>query len=252
MAPDSLIALSHIVAEPGLESAILGEGNTSMGAGQGQFWVKASGTSLVGIKAEGFILMNSGPLAAVIDQNLSDDETKEVLAGAKADPGDARMPSVESFMHQLLLDLPGVGTVAHGHPVPLLSILCLPQASEIASQRLFPDEIVCCGPAAAFVPYVDPGLPLARAIRDSVQQFAGEWGTIPKTIWLANHGLICLGGGAKEAESAFRMSVKAARVWLGALQAGQTVNALTRAQVERISGRPDEHYRQKVLWSKGS
>jgi rhamnose utilization protein RhaD (predicted bifunctional aldolase and dehydrogenase) len=249
MVPDALIALSHAIAEPGLEAAILGEGNTSMRAGEGEFWVKASGCSLPGISPDGFVLMKSGPLMEVLDENLSDEATKTVLAQARARSGEPKMPSVESFMHALLLDLEGVAVVAHGHPVPLLSVLCLPQAEEIAGQRLFPDEIVCCGPAAAFVPYVDPGLPLARAIRDAVRRFVQKWGSAPKTVWLANHGLICLGGGVREVESAFRMSVKAARVWLGAIQSGQPVQSLSPAQVERIAGRPDEHYRQRMLWA---
>jgi rhamnose utilization protein RhaD (predicted bifunctional aldolase and dehydrogenase) len=248
--PPSLIEISHVVAEPGLESAILGEGNTSCLADKpGTFWVKASGFSLVGISEKGFILMNSAPLMGVLEADLTDEEVKGALAGARAEEGDPRMPSVESFMHALLLELPGVQMVAHGHPVPLIPLVCHPDAATIAGQRLFPDEIVCCGPAAAFVPYVDPGLPLARAIRDSVMAHADRWGGAPKTIWLGNHGLICLGGSMKEVESAFRMSVKAARVWLAALQMGGWPEVMTPQQVERIAGRPDEHYRQRMLWS---
>ncbi len=151
-------------------------------------------------------------------------------------------------MHAYLLGLPGVSMVGHTHPTALLSLLCLEGCAEMARQRLFPDEVVCCGPAAAFVPYVDPGLPLARAIKASVELYVAEHGAVPKTIWLANHGLIALGLTEQEVESATRMSVKAARVWLSALSAQRPIQPLALEQIERIHTRPDEHYRQKLLW----
>jgi rhamnose utilization protein RhaD (predicted bifunctional aldolase and dehydrogenase) len=124
----------------------------------------------------------------------------------------------------------------------------LSEASEICKQRLFPDEVVCCGPESAFVPYADPGLPLAKAIRSSVEAYVQAWGAVPKTIWLQNHGLIALGRSRAEIESASLMAAKAAEVWLGALSTKRKLCPMTSAQVERIHYRPDEHYRQKLLW----
>jgi rhamnose utilization protein RhaD (predicted bifunctional aldolase and dehydrogenase) len=161
------------------------------------------------------------------------------------------MPSVETFMHAFLLGLPDVQVIAHTHPTPLLSLLSLEGVATIASQRLFPDEIVCCGPASCFVPYVDPGLPLAVAIQRSVTEFVEKRGEAPKTIWLENHGLIALGRNVKDAESATFMAVKAARVWLGALSSGRALKTLTPEQIDRIHTRPDEHYRQRLLWAVG-
>jgi rhamnose utilization protein RhaD (predicted bifunctional aldolase and dehydrogenase) len=154
-------------------------------------------------------------------------------------------------MHAYLLSLPGIEIVAHTHPTPLLSLLCTDYCEVICRQRLFPDEIVCCGPSACLVPYAGPGQELAQAIREGVRSYADENGALPKTIWIRNHGLICVGKSTHEVLTATRMSVKAARVWLGAIQTGKPVKTLTPEQVERIHTRPDEHYRQRLLWQIG-
>ena len=72
------------------------------------------------------------------------------------------MPSVETFLHGYLLSLPGIQFVGHTHPVAVNSIMCSKHAKEAVSGRLFPDEIVCCGPAVCYIEYTDPGLVLAR------------------------------------------------------------------------------------------
>ena len=150
------------------------------------------------------------------------------------------MPSVETFMHAYLLTLPKVSFVGHGHPTALVSLLSLTTAPELARKRLFPDEVVCCGPAAAFIPYTDPGLPLAMAIIRSVEEFVDEFGSVPRTIWMANHGLIALGENPAEVRNATAMAIKSARAWLGALGTGQEVRPLTQEQIERIHSRPDD------------
>jgi rhamnose utilization protein RhaD (predicted bifunctional aldolase and dehydrogenase) len=152
-------------------------------------------------------------------------------------------------MHAYLLSLPGVAWVGHTHPVSLVSILCLPDARAMAKRRLFPDDVVCCGPESAWVPYCDPGIPLAREIKSSVERYVKTHGAAPKTIWLANHGLIALGSTPGEVVTASLMSEKAAKVWLGVL-AHEPI-ALTASQIARIAGRPDEHYRQELLRQMG-
>lgn len=251
--PQDLVSLSRLLGDPGHDLAMLGEGNTScLGQEEGTFWVKASGCQLGTIDAGGFVLMRSEPLMqALTGPALTDQEVKGLLTAARVDQGQPLMPSVESFMHAALLGLPEVRVVGHVHPTALLSLLCLEGAEEIAGQRLFPDEIVCCGPATCWVPYTDPGLPLALAIMSATQAYIQKWGRNPKIWWLGNHGLIAVGANTKEVESAILMGAKSARVWLGAVQSGCSITVLTLDQVERIAGRPDEHYRQKMLWKNG-
>lgn len=251
--PQDLVALSHLLGDPANDLAMLGEGNTScLGPEKGTFWVKASGCQLGKIQQCGFVLMKSKPLLqALAGPSLTDSDVRELLSASRVNQDQPLMPSVESFMHAALLLLEGVEVVGHVHPTGLLSLLCLDGAEEIAGQRLFPDEIVCCGPATCWVPYTDPGLPLALAIMSATRGYIQRWGRNPKIWWLGNHGLIAAGANTKEVESAVLMGAKSARVWLGALQSGRPLTVLTPDQVERIAGRPDEHYRQRMLWQAG-
>lgn len=199
---------------------------------------------MASIEQDGFVSMRFTQILPALDgPALSDSQTADLLGELNG-----LKPSTEAFMHAYLLSLPGINFVGHTHPTPLLSLLCLNACETIRSQRLFPDEIVCCGPSACLVPYAGPGLELARAIRAGVQAYVLETGALPKTIWIRNHGLICIGSTPREVLTATRMSVKAARIWLGALQTGLDIVTLTPQEIERIHTRPDEHYRQRLLW----
>lgn len=243
-----LIELSHRLGDPNHGMAILAEGNASAKTTNETFFIKASGRSMGSLTGPELVEVKIEPILGAFDLELDDNAVRERLKQAKVDPTVVHAPSVETFMHAYLLTLPGVGWVAHTHPQALLALLSVQDAESRASQRLFPDEVVCCGPASCYVPYVDPGLPLARAIRDAVEAFIEAHGESPKTIWLQNHGLIALGRSSEEAWSAIAMSEKAARVWQAALATGLPIHPLTRENVERIHNRPDEHHRQQLLW----
>ncbi|HWD40442.1 MAG TPA: class II aldolase/adducin family protein [Fimbriimonas sp.] len=242
------VRLARALGRPDRDLAILAEGNTSARVDDQSFWVKASGLSLHEIDAGGFVRISFEAILSILEMELTDAQVKDGLSNARLHET-SRMPSVETFMHAYLLSLPDVDVVGHTHPTPLISLLCRDDAEQIAKSRLFPDEVVCCGPAAAFVPYCDPGLPLARAIRTAVEGYVQDHGAVPKTIWLGSHGLIALGKTVDEVESATLMSAKAARVWLGALSSHRSLHTLTPEQIERIHSRPDEHYRQRLLWN---
>lgn len=246
---ESLVSMSQTIGRLEEDQIILAEGNTSCRADEHTFFVKASGKSLCGCDAGAFVRVRFAPILESLKRDrLEDEEVKALLEGSLAEPGPL-LPSVETFMHADLLSLPDVAFVGHCHATPLLSLLCLTDAKELAKKRLFPDEIVLCGPEAVWVDYCDPGFQLAKAIRSAVLAYIDRRGERPKTIWMRNHGLIVLGSNASEVESGMRMQVKAARVLLGAISSGREVTFLTDEQVERIHRRPDEHYRQKLLWA---
>jgi rhamnose utilization protein RhaD (predicted bifunctional aldolase and dehydrogenase) len=241
-----LVALSRELGRPDHQLAILGEGNTSVGLGQGRFAVKASGASLATIQAEDFTVCELEPVLALLDQKqLSDAQVGEALLASRVDP-QSRRPSIESVFHAWLLTLEGVRFVGHTHPLGVNQILCSPRARDFSERRTFPDEVVMCGAASVFVPYTDPGLPLAREIRDRTRAFAEKQGTLPRLILLQNHGLIALGNSGTAVLGSTLMAAKAAAVFLGAAALGGP-NFLTTSQVERIAGRLDEVYRQKQL-----
>lgn len=244
---DELVQMSRRLADPALDYVILGEGNTSAGADAATFFVKASGVSLRDIGESGFVRVRRQPILELLARpSVTDDEVRDGMLAARVDTLSPIRPSVETLFHAYLLSLPGIRFVGHTHPTPVNAILCSRLAEEAVSGRLFPDEIVCCGPAPAWVPYVDPGQPLARELRNRVEAYIDEHNAPPRIILMQNHGLIALGKSVSEVESATAMYVKTARILLGTYALGGP-NFLSPENVNRIYTRPDEKYREKQI-----
>jgi len=242
----ALLALSHELGREERKLAILGEGNTSLRLDTDTFLVKASGSNLSRLEADGVTACRfRGLLDLMKRRSATDALIDEGLLDARVDPT-ARKPSVEAMFHAWLLTLPGVNFVGHTHPIAVNSILCSPKAASLAKRRLFPDEVVCCGAESVLVPYTDPGLKLALSIRQRVERFRQRTGAVPRVVLLENHGLIALGATANAVVAATLMAVKAAEITLGATLLGGP-RYLSSGDVARIAGRIDEHYRQKAL-----
>jgi rhamnose utilization protein RhaD (predicted bifunctional aldolase and dehydrogenase) len=242
-----LVAMSRRLADPALDYVILGEGNTSAGVDGESFYVKASGVSLRDIPDAGFVRVRRAPILALLDRpSVTDDEIRDGMLAARLDQSTPIRPSVETLFHAYLLSLPGIHWVGHTHPTPVNAVLCAKKAEEAVSGRLFPDEIVCCGPAPVWVPYVDPGQPLAREMKARVEAYIDENNAAPRVILMQNHGFIALGRSPEQVESATAMYVKTARILLGTYALGGP-NFLTRENVDRIYTRPDEKYREKQI-----
>jgi len=94
------------------------------------------------------------------------------------------------------------------------------------------------------MPYVDPGVKLARAIRQTVEDYIEAEQVVPKVILMQNHGFIALGSNAHEVEAITAMGVKTARVLAGAYQLGG-IHYMTQDNINRIYTRPDEDYRRR-------
>ncbi|MBC7316194.1 MAG: class II aldolase/adducin family protein [Chloroflexi bacterium] len=244
---DALVQMSLALGRPERDLAILGEGNTSAAVGDGTFWVKASGTQLPTASRDSFVRLWLEPVRALADAGeMSDEAFKAALDAAKVDPSAVRRPSTETVLHALALTEFGARFVGHTHPVAVNAIMCSVAAETALAGRLFPDEIVVCGPAPAYVPYADPGLPLARCVREVCHRYADTWGMMPKVIAMQNHGLIALGGSPEEVDHITAMFVKTCRVLAGTYAFGGP-HFLSAENVERIHTRPDEAYRRREL-----
>ena len=246
---DRLHALAHWLGDPVRDCAILGEGNVSAAVGDdtATFWLKASGSSLGTMRREHFVLMDTPRTLRMLEaESLADEEIKSHLLGARALPEATQMPSTEAGLHAVCLTEGGARFVGHTHPTPILSLLCSERAEEALAGRLFPDEIVVCGPAPCLVPYLDPGPPLARGAREAIRDYTGDWGEPPKMVLLRSHGLFALGKTADEVERVTAMAVKVARALIGTFPLGGP-RFLTPAAADRIRTRPDEHFRQRIL-----
>lgn len=242
-----LIWMSHELGRPELDYAILGEGNVSARIDDETFLVKASGAELRTLDKSELVEVSLQRALALLDaEDTSDASVKAGLIAAKVDPTTARHPSVETVLHALALTEGGATWVGHTHPTAVNAVLCSREAEAAYAGRLFPDEIVVCGPAPAFVPYTDPGVPLARRVREKIRAYVAEWGQPPKVILMQNHGLIALGGSPQEVLNITAMAVKVARVLLGTYALGGP-RFLTEQQVTRIHTRPDEALRRRAL-----
>lgn len=243
---EELVGLSRELGREDRDLAILGEGNTSMLLPEGRFAVKASGARLADLSASDLTLCDRTRLLGLLDQkHMTDAQVGDALLAARVDPAGKR-PSIECVFHAWLLTLEGIRFVGHTHPLAVNQILCSPRGRDFSERRMFPDEIVVCGAASVFVPYTDPGLPLAREIRDRTKTHMDRHGHAPRLVLLQNHGLIALGSTPQAVLAATLMAVKAAAIFMGAAALGGPV-FLTPAHVDRIAGRADEAYRQAQL-----
>lgn len=242
----NLVSMSQTLGKPENDYVILGEGNTSGKVNEDFFYVKASGKYLCNCDENTFVKVDLKKALAILDKgDLNDDQIKNELNAAKADQSNPLLPSIETTFHAFLLSLPGINFVGHTHATAVNALLCSKNAKEIVmGGRLFPDEIVYCGIEPIFMEYHDPGLGLAREIREQANAYIDRNGTVPKVILIRNHGIIAIGKNAHQVEAITAMYCKVARVLLGATGFGG-INYLSEDNVRRIYTRPDEEQRTK-------
>jgi rhamnose utilization protein RhaD (predicted bifunctional aldolase and dehydrogenase) len=246
---NELVSLSNRLGDPGRKCAIVGEGNTSAKIDDESFWVKASGSELYTAGAAQFVRLSFARVLAMLEgSEPSDEQVTQWLLRSKLDGTPDPRPSTEALVHAVCLQAPGVRWVAHTHPTAVNAITCSQAFERFASRRLFPDHVVVCGPEPLLVPYVDPGVPLARELARRLQEFIAEKGVTPKEVFLQNHGLIALGRTSRDAENITRMSVKAAEILGGAMAFGGP-RPMPQVDIDRIASRSDEMYRQRVFGS---
>ncbi len=242
----AILELSHQLGREERGFAILGEGNTSTHLDAEFFLVKASGSSLATLDRGGLACCHFDRVLPLLEGPILDDAaTDAAMLSARADETQKK-PSTEALFHAYLLGLPGVHFVGHTHPIAINGVLCGQKARDFARGRLFPDQIVCCGLEDVVVPYCNPGVPLARAIRERVEEFMARHDYVPRTLLLENHGLIALGKTPAAVLATTLMAEKAARIFLGACATGEP-RFLTPEQAAYIAGWTTEHYRQRVL-----
>ncbi len=243
---DQLVELSRTLGAPERDLVVLAEGNTSVRTSPDRMLVKASGSAMGTASATDFVEVATTPLLELVGSTETDDALVDAtMLAARKDP-DGPRPSMEALLHAICLRQPGVGVVAHTHPVAVNAILCSDQAPALVDGALFPDQIVVLGRHAVLVPYADPGLSLARAVSGAIDRHVAVHDRPPKVVYLANHGIFVLAGSPKEALAITEMTVKTARVLQGVLAVGKP-RYLTGAEADRIDTRPDEAHRRARL-----
>ncbi len=165
-----------------------GGGNSSVKAG-GIVYIKPSGVSLAEIEADDLVPLATAPLLDLLLNGGSEQDEARLpgapdpvmRAAAKVRMAEAkgRRPSVELMFHSLLPER----FVLHTHAIVPNAVTCN-QDGEALMRDLFDDD-------ALWVPYTDPGLPLARTIhqlRVAHEQRTGK--PAPRITFMGDHGII--------------------------------------------------------------
>jgi rhamnose utilization protein RhaD (predicted bifunctional aldolase and dehydrogenase) len=241
-----LAELSQRLGHEDRDWACVAEGNVSAALGDGSLLVKASGARMREAAPADFVRVRLTALLAVLDHALAGDQEVAAAFDAAAIGPAGRRPSVESLLHVVCLAEGGATVVGHSHPTVVNAFLCSTRPELLVEGNLFPDQIVVLGRHQLLVPYVDPGLDLARHVRSALREFVARHQVPPKAIYLANHGFFALGSSAREVLDITEMATKSARILLGTLTVGGTAH-LTAENSERIDTRPDELLRRGML-----
>jgi rhamnose utilization protein RhaD (predicted bifunctional aldolase and dehydrogenase) len=178
---------------------LAGGGNTSYKDEQ-YLYVKASGTALADITAEGFVKMDRAALdrifargypldaqareARVLQDMLAAccDETKPGMENSEATEPRRRRPSVEALLHHIL----PWACVLHVHPAMVNGMTCGAGGADLCAQ-MFPD--------AAWIPQIMPGYILAKEAKTRIKP-----GT--RLVFLENHGVFIGGESVEEIDNA--------------------------------------------------
>ena len=237
--PD-LLNFAHALGDPLNEYVIHNEGDCSAKVDGKTFLLKASGQYLLTATENSFVPLTFEPLLNLVAKKPNANRAAINDCLRAASPTGAPMPSKEAFFHAVLLNLPGVRFIGHTHPTYVAGIMASPRAEAFANVRLFPQQIQLCGPRSLFVPYMDPGLPLAVDLRDRLDNYMNQYGEPPSTILLGNHGMIALGHTADAVLAATAMTQKAARAYATAQSCGGAL-ALPDQHIQRLIAHPNEH-----------
>jgi rhamnose utilization protein RhaD (predicted bifunctional aldolase and dehydrogenase) len=246
---DLLTDLSRRLGDPAMDAAVLGEGNTSVRDGDTML-VKASGAVLGDARPDDFVRVDLAAALALIGDDAAGDAEVDALFGEIA-AREGRRPSVEALLHVVLYEATDARVIAHSHPTAVNALLCSERPELLVDGALFPDQIVVLGASPLLVPYIDPGLKLARDVRTRLRRHRERHGGPPAVVYLRNHGMFAVGANAAQVLGMTAMAQKCARAIIGAAAVGG-VRFLPADEVTRIETRPDERYRRALLAEEGA
>jgi len=174
---ETIVALSH---EFGTDTYVKGGGGNTSVKNASTLWVKPSGTTLAGLKAETFVALNRARIDALYAESTPsepaarEERVKNMMAAAVEN--DAGRPSVEAPLHNVF----EARFVVHTHPTLVNGLTCATGGAE-ACAELFPE--------ALWVEYIDPGYALCMVVRGRIEQYKAVHGRQPELLVLQNHGI---------------------------------------------------------------
>jgi rhamnose utilization protein RhaD (predicted bifunctional aldolase and dehydrogenase)/NAD(P)-dependent dehydrogenase (short-subunit alcohol dehydrogenase family) len=165
-----------------------GGGNASVKL-DGVLYIKPSGVPLATLTAADLVPLKLDVLldALTSEEPVEGDPVRAAAAKAALPHPSGRRPSVEILFHALIPD----ALVLHSHPLVANALTCNADAEALAAELLGDEAIV--------VPYIDPGVPLARGVAAARDAYTARTGRpAPGITLLRNHGIIVSGNSAAE------------------------------------------------------
>jgi rhamnose utilization protein RhaD (predicted bifunctional aldolase and dehydrogenase)/NAD(P)-dependent dehydrogenase (short-subunit alcohol dehydrogenase family) len=215
-----------------------GGGNASVKAG-GVLYIKPSGVAMATLATEHLVPLDiatlldrlAGPERSGGEEEAGSDPIMRVAAAARLAEAGGRRPSVELLFHALIPER----FVLHTHPLVPNMVTCN-RDGETITARLFGDEVL-------WVPYVDPGLPLARVIVERRRAYEERTGRpAPRVAFMQNHGIIVSADSVEEIDDlSERVMATVARETQGARASG------TPARLEAHGPSPDPTHRRGLV-----
>lgn len=200
-----------------------GGGNASVKL-DGVLHIKPSGVSLAKLAAEDLVPLRIDVLldALTSDEPVDGDPVRVATARALVrDTG--RRPSVEILFHALIPD----ALVLHLHPLVANALTCNTEAARLAADLL--------GDDAVLVPYIDPGVPLARGVAAARDAYTARTGRpAPGITLLGNHGIIVSGNSADEIHERTERVTGAIRAAIDAAPRGGAAGVLDEVELCRV------------------
>ena len=217
---DELISVANTFgADP--EYSRAGGGNASVKL-DGVLHIKPSGVPLATLTAADLVGLRLDVLLDALgsDAPVKGDPVQAAAAKALVNAPGGRRPSVEILFHALIPD----ALVLHTHPLVANALTCNTEAEALVTRLL--------GDDAVFVPYTDPGVPLAREVEARRTAYTARTGRpAPGITLLGNHGIIVSGNSAAElTERAERLTATISAA----------IDASAEPLVEPLVAEPDE------------
>ena len=177
-----------------------GGGNTSVKNARGtRMHIKASGTGLRDLSPRrGYVTMAMAPLRRLLADRrigaMSDAKREQLVLQTMYDavtggPDRSARPSCEAALHAMLQRY-----VVHIHPIAVNAILCSKRSEQLCRDLARRGRFTM-----VWVPYTNPGHPLAARCRDEVAAFEDRTGGLPEVLFIENHGLFVSSESAKRA-----------------------------------------------------
>lgn len=195
----TIVELSH---EFGTSDYVKGGGGNTSAKDETTLWVKPSGTTLAGLTAETFVMLDRKKVDELYHvETPAEPAAREELVKttmAAAVKNDVGRPSVEAPLHNSLK----ARFVVHTHPALVNGLTCAKEG-EAVCKRLFPD--------ALWVEYIDPGYTLCMELQGRIDHYRADHGKDPALILLKNHGIFVAADSAEEIRALYAGVMNALR-----------------------------------------